>query len=178
MDKESGNVSYKLEYATKAYITDAPTTWYLIDAQNGNIFSKKSLATGISGSGEIYQTNPLNGSPVTKTLQRLRDRPPYVLFGDNVRVINGTGGSEAFESVPEFDYEPTNTHFDEVMAYYHGDEFAAWLIGLGMPSNKVPQINIVVHHQTLYGQAQLYGSNTITFKDSGVYKIEGVIKCV
>jgi Zn-dependent metalloprotease len=82
----------------------------------------------VNGSGEVYKTNPLHGSPVTETLHRLRDRSPRELYGYEIDV-NDRFGSDVTSSSGEFDYSPSNFRFDQVMVYYHSNDFEAWLVG-------------------------------------------------
>jgi Zn-dependent metalloprotease len=134
---------------------------YVVDAHSGDVLQKISLietigrperphATNTSertvrqsrtssatGSGDVYLTNPLHGSPTSVTLHRLNNVSPQVLEGDNIAVTNEEA-SDAESSTGDFTYSPSNTHFDEVMTYYHSDEFEAWLIGdLGMATDQL-----------------------------------------
>ena len=88
----------------------------------------------ISGTGDVYRTNPLHGSPTSVTLHRLRDVSPRELYGFDVD-INDRFGNDATSSSGSFHYSPSDHRFDQVMSYYHSDEFEAWLVGdLGMSS--------------------------------------------
>ena len=128
--------------------TSIPTTFqrYTIDAKTGLILSKQSLIEDVNGNGDVYLTNPLYGNPTNRILHRLLDLPlPRKLNGYNVIVWNDQD-SEAASSTSTFVYGPSNTHFDEVMAYYHSDEFEDWLVGKGLGPNKVAKATIYVHN--------------------------------
>ncbi len=171
VDDEGEDLSYHLAYEARAERRDPLEAYkYVIDAQSGEILQKISLVTdvvhggiragdgddaatangptastasAVNGSGEVYLTNPLHGSPTSVTLNRLTANwwdnfdEGERLHGENIVVTNAEA-PEAFSSNHEFDYSPSNTHFDEVMAYYHSDAFEGWLIGsLGMASNQL-----------------------------------------
>jgi len=148
-EESSAEIKFRVVYVTTVQ-ADKPLTAfkYTIDANNGEVISKDELIKKINGTGKIYETNPNNGSTVTKTIHRLRDISPRKLDGDNAIVYNN--GNEASSSTATFEYLPTDTHFDEVMAYYHSDEFEDWLIEKGMPINQVGKFTIYTHSAETY----------------------------
>ncbi len=145
-----GNIRYLLVYKLQAQTQDLPYHFeYLIDAEDGKIVKKQSLIERINGNGNVYQTNPLHGSPINRTIHRLRDINPRKLDGDNIIVYNYEA-DEASSETGTFVYDTTNTHFDEVMVYYHSDEFESWLINKGMETNRVNKVIATVHYYTGY----------------------------
>ncbi|MGH7457279.1 MAG: PepSY domain-containing protein, partial [bacterium] len=136
--------SYTLVYQAEATISLPHDVWrYIIDANTGAILNKTSMIEKIDGNGDVYQTHPFSGGVVNRILHRLRDLSPRRLDGDNVVVVNdSTTEAEAPSGAATFVYPTTHTHFDEVMAYYHGDEFEAWLINKGMETGRVGRVTI------------------------------------
>jgi Zn-dependent metalloprotease len=151
VDDSGEELTAHLAYEARAERRDPLEAYkYVVDAHSGEILQKISLIETIdpsardrserperartnevptlgastTGSGDAYRTNPLHGSPTSVTLHRLDDVSPKVLEGDNVAVTNEEA-SEATSSTGDFSYSPSNTHFDEVMTYYHSDEFEA-----------------------------------------------------
>lgn len=139
---------------------------YIIDANSGIIISKKSLIEKINGSGLVYQTNPLHGGTVSKTIHNLSNINPRKLDGNNVIVYNDVN-SEASSSNAVFNYNTTDTHFDEVMAYYHSDEFETFLISKYLQSNRVGKVTIHTHDQDLYRYAASNSSQRIVYLSDG-----------
>lgn len=105
----------------------------------GGAAVERNMAAGgamVNGSGEVYKTNPLHeNSPSEVTLHRLHDLSPRELYGYEVD-INDKYGDDATSSSGTFDYSPSSHYFDQVMVYYHSDEFMGWLVGsLGWNDN-------------------------------------------
>lgn len=93
---------------------------YLIDSRTGGIV--RSYNTMRFARGRVYPRSPVEDpSPRVVDLDRLRE--PFALRGEHVAVINDDR-PEALEMDGEFLYAPRDTHFDEVMAYYHLDRAA------------------------------------------------------
>lgn len=151
---ESSSISYKLVYKSTVNTLSDEYSWeYFIDALNGDVVFVSNLSNDLNGTGDVYFTSPQHGGIVSKTLHRLNSNSPRTLDGENVIVYNNEpGAQEASSSTATFEYDSLNTHFDEVMAYYHADEFEAWLWATaGMPSSQLDiQVEIYVHHQSLY----------------------------
>ena len=156
-----GTIQYSLIY--KATVSATGESWmYYISAENGSIIEKIDMIMDmtINGYGYAYEVSPVYGNTDSVTLQRLdENNNPRLLDGDNVIVYNDTASSEASSSTAEFYYDPDNTHFDEVNAYYHCDEFEmAFLVGeIGMSANQLSdQIPVHTHYQGYSG----FDSNT------------------
>lgn len=93
---------------------------YLIDAATGAIL--RSSNTMRFARGSVFPRSPAEDpAPRVVPLERLRD--PFLLEGRHVAVVN-EDYPEAREEDGEFLYAPSDTHFDEVMAYYHIDRAA------------------------------------------------------
>jgi len=173
-DRDKETMTYKLVYKTQAELTERNEVgaWeYIIDAQTSNIIIKNSLVLDINGTGNVYKTNPIYHNTSSETMFRLNDVTPRKLDGSNIIVYNDKA-SEASSQNGVFDYDPSDTHFDEVMAYYHSDEFEAWLIGLGMEGDRVSKATIYTHNLHTYYYVQMYAntlpvSRTIYLADSG-----------
>jgi len=159
-----GKLRYTLVYQLQTKTQNPPSRFgYLINAINGKIVRKQDLIERITGNGDVYQTNPIHGNPVNRIIHRLRDLNPRKLDGDNIIVYNYETG-EAISSSGTFVYDPTNTHFDEVMVYYHSDEFESWLINKGMETNRVNKASAWVHYYTYYAATDPI-TRTMYFQD-------------
>lgn len=83
----------------------------------------------IDGTGKVYKVSPLYGTgPTVETLHRLDDLNPRLLRGEHIEQVDYWDNTDASSSTASFQYDTTNPHFDEVMAYYHSDEFENWMI--------------------------------------------------
>lgn len=99
---------------------------YLVDASTGAIL--RSSNTMRFARGSVYPRSPVeDSSTLVVPLARLCD--PFALKGEHVTVSNDDR-PEAREEDGEFIYDPSDTHFDEVMAYYHLDRAAEFFRGL------------------------------------------------
>lgn len=101
-------------------------TWvYLISVISGEILKSYNMMR-FEGErnlqaprGKIYLSNPAEDAELhVMPLERLDE--PSALAGSYVAVKN-EDSPEAFSSSGAFIYSPLNTHFDEVMVYYHVD---------------------------------------------------------
>ena len=167
-ERVDSTLSYHLVYEAEAKQREPLKAFrYVIDARSGDVLDKTSLvmhagdhgpartrgavasdggttsgggSAMVDGSGEVYTTNPeVQSSPTTVTLNRMRDLSPRRLDGDNV-VVQDKYGDDATSSSGEFDYSTSNHYFDQVMVYYHSDEFEEWLTGLGLGANRVGKV--------------------------------------
>ncbi len=127
---------------------------YTIDANDGSILEKKSLSCDINGTGRVYKTDPDDCSYSTETLHHLDNIMPRKLLGTEVNVYNNET-SEAYSYGAEFIYSTSNTHFDEVISYYHCDEFKSFLINdLEMGSGRLSStVSVYTHHASDYARS-------------------------
>jgi len=101
---------------------------------------------------------------VNRIIHRLNDVNPRILDGENIVVYN-YATSEASSTDGSFIYDPSNTHFDEVATYYHGDEFESWLVSKGMSPTRVAKVTATVHYYTYYA-ASIPSLRLMYFQDS------------
>lgn len=158
---------FVLVWHARVRVKDQPVAWrYYIDVENGTIIEKKSLVKDllplklssvetdmtekeevprmipVNGTGTVYQVSPNYGSgTVTRTLHRLDNVSPRKLEGLHVSV-DYYNQSNATSPTGSFNYSTSNAHFDEVMVYYHSDEFEDWLIGKGLDNSQVDEVLI------------------------------------
>lgn len=96
---------------------------YFVDASNGSIIEKINLMTSVIGDGDIIEEHPgLTPNPVNRDFYLL-DGSGY-LRGDHADVRNDVS-SRAYDSGNTFQYNITNTHFDEANMYWHLDRYRA-----------------------------------------------------
>lgn len=97
---------------------------YFVDPSTGSILNSYNTMRFASGKGRVYLTSPAEDPSYTiVSLDRLRR--PVELKGEHVVVMN-EDFPEARSPKGSFVYAPTDTHFDEVMAYYHVDRAGAF----------------------------------------------------
>jgi Zn-dependent metalloprotease len=104
---------------------------YLIDPRTGEIVRSSNTMRFSEGRGRVYLRSPVEeAAPRDVVLERLAT--PLALNGAHVEVVNADH-PEAVSEAGEYFYRPDDTHFDEVMAYFHVDR-AAELFRLLDPS--------------------------------------------
>lgn len=128
VDRLSDKPSYHLAYRLRTNQHELIGIYeYIIDAQNGSILRKVNLVNdAVEGTGNVYQTNPLHGTPITVTLHRLLDLSPRRLDGEHI-VVHDHYGDDAESSTATFEYGTDDHRFDQVMAYSHSDDLEEWL---------------------------------------------------
>lgn len=93
----------------------------IVNAQGGEVHGLRNLVLFlVTGTGLVYENHPLISNLSAVYLPNLND-PGSSLNGLFARVFNADG-AEAYKLNSAFGYLPDNTHFDEVMAYYHVDK--------------------------------------------------------
>lgn len=145
-DETESSMNYYLVYKT-IIKTDKPMNkWlYIMDGNNGKVISKTSLMAKFTGSGLVYQTNPLHGGgDVSGPLYYLYNINPRKLDGNQVVVYNDEL-DEASSLSGIFNYNTSDTHFDEVMAYYHSNAFYVFLLSRFLDWGHVGKVTIHVH---------------------------------
>jgi Zn-dependent metalloprotease len=112
---------------------------YLFDPFNGSILNSYNTMRFAKGQGRVYLTSPAeNHSYTVVPLDRLCR--PIELKGEHVVVMN-EDFPEARSEDGSFLYAPADTHFDEVMAYYHVDRAAAFFTKLDPALEKMTESN-------------------------------------
>jgi Zn-dependent metalloprotease len=157
-------ITYTLIYTATVSASDPAGLWeYTIDANTGTILDKNSLSFDVTGSGRVYLTDPDDCSYSTESLYRLTYSSPQYLNGENVIAYN-YDTSEASSAYGTFIYSPANTHFDEVMVYYHVDMFENFLINLGMGGSRLNKVTVHTHYPYEYALTD-YITRVIYFND-------------
>jgi Zn-dependent metalloprotease len=115
--EEQFHLAWKLELYSELTLVN----WlYMVDAHSGEVLYKLDLTTPVTGDGDVYPTHPGISSITNKDLFRLNGSGN--LNGVYVTVKNDDG-SEAYSGSNSFQYNSSNTHFDEANLYYHVDDF-------------------------------------------------------
>lgn len=97
---------------------------YLIDPYSGSILHSYNTMRFAQGKGRVYLLSPIEDPSLPLvTLERMAS--PIELRGEHVTVLNDDA-PEARSERGIFLYPPDETHFDEVMAYYHIDRVSAF----------------------------------------------------
>lgn len=152
---------------------------YYVSASDGTILSGRNDMDTATAQGDIYDHHPERGSVVTRTLTHL-DGSGMELDGNYVRVLN-EDAPEAVESDGTFSYSSSNTHFDEVMVYYHATEFQKYLGNevsypyLNYPNNLV-QVEATVHFGSNLNQAGADFPDVLVFGDGDGFTFNDTAK--
>ncbi len=161
---------YTLVYAMDVYLEDQSNAWKMyINAENGSIVKKTSLVNrftaerdkntkilkqknlpfenqqmSVEGTGKVFKVSPLYGTgPTVETLHRLDDLSPRLLRGEHIQEVDYWDNTDASSSSASFQYDTASPHFDEVMVYYHSDEFENWMIeDFGMSASQTQKVII------------------------------------
>lgn len=150
VDQDKETLGYHLAYDAQIQVEEPLQAWeYIIDAHSGEVLRKVSLLADIDGSGKVYKVHPNYAGTTTVTLHRLSNLNPRRLDGDNVVVHNNAVG-DATSATGVFNYDPSDASFDDVMAYYHSDEFEAWLITLGLGQTRVGRVTVRTRYPGFY----------------------------
>lgn len=145
---------YMLAYRVVVSATKPLGSWlYIIDAKSGEIMRAINLSR--FAVGRVYLTNPREDPSLSDvTLENLHDDTQ--LTGSYARVEN-EDCDEAFSSRGEFLYEPSDSHFDEVMAYYHVDEAHAKYAAIDPRLDSIlspdVRIPVIVHYGDRFDNA-------------------------
>ena len=145
---------YILAYRVVVSATKPLGSWlYIIDAKSGEIIRAINLSR--FAVGRVYLTNPREDPNLSDVeMNNLIDGTN--LTGVNAKVEN-EDCDEAFSNEGKFLYDPANTHFDEVMAYYHVDEAHARYASIDPRIDSIlspdVQIPVVVHYGDRFDNA-------------------------
>ncbi|MCX6354660.1 MAG: hypothetical protein NTZ78_07150 [Candidatus Aureabacteria bacterium] len=119
---------------SKVYKVELPATkplgnWvYLIDPFRGTILHSYNNMRFDQGTGKIYLLSPVE-DPALRAVPLERMETPRELKGEYVAVLN-EDAPEAKSERGLYLFSPEDTHFDEVMAYYHIDRVSTFFSGV------------------------------------------------
>ena len=105
-----------LRVAWKLELEGATALWVaVVDGETSELLMAADRLQHLSGSGSVYQVDPLHGSPTVEVL-------PNMTAGDQLKGlyadVKNEDGDRAASADRKYVYEPNNTHFDEVMMYF------------------------------------------------------------
>ncbi|MBF0499610.1 MAG: M36 family metallopeptidase [Candidatus Riflebacteria bacterium] len=120
-----------------------PGDWEVtVDGSNGTILELRNRAMFLdtaSFSGQVYLHHPLS-SPLT--IEPLADLNTGNLGSGTSCSVENQGHMGAWPTKGVFLFDPSNTHFDEVNAYFHISRMHDWYATMGFDR---PQIGVLVH---------------------------------
>ncbi len=120
----------------------------IVDKENGDILYSNDMIKRLTGSGKVFDPNPVvtlqdttlkdnNDSDSAALTSALKSVSIpflnnavfglYTLSGSFVNMVNQT----AIETSPSFSYTRSDNRFNEVMTYYHINNFHSYLVDLG-----------------------------------------------
>jgi parallel beta-helix repeat protein len=123
---------------------------YFVSASDGSVLAGYNSIDYTNATGSVYDRHPEAGAVVNRTLEYLLGNG-YYLDGTYVKSIN-EDSDEAYEPDLTYIYDPNNTHFDEVMAYYHFNRFQKYLID-NLQYQLPVKVVATVHYGTNYANA-------------------------
>lgn len=139
---------YRLAWDLRVSAEPPARRWrLLVDAQTAELFLVEDLRFYVTGSGSVFDPNPvvtsgnpaltwddtalLTGQTTTITLDRLKAKRggKYRLDGTHVlsEELSPPEVPEPSSSVPQFNFDPTESGFLSVMTYFHIDRLRAYL---------------------------------------------------
>ena len=121
----------------------------VVDARNGGVIGGDEHLAFAEGTGSVYAHHPLAGDPVTVTLPNMDDSGN--VSGAYAKVLNAKGAG-ATSTTHAYNFAPDDTHFDEVMCYYHLDKIHNYFAGIGFHDRDKP-IEATVHYGDAYDNA-------------------------
>ena len=122
----------------------------LVDAQTGKVLNYKNRMIYFTGKGDVYKLNPVVLNKIeTVKLPDMDDT--YTLSGKYVKVKN-EDADEALNKDRVYKYDPNDTHFDEVMVYYHMNVVHNYFKKLGFSELDKP-MPATVHYGDHYDNA-------------------------
>lgn len=121
----------------------------VVDATSGDVLGGTNQMCHATGNGKVYEHSPLTGDPISVALNNLDGS--NTPSGAYVKVINDDG-AVATSPDRQFNFEPTDTHFDEVMVYHHLNKVHDYFNTLGYHDRDKP-IKATVHYGTAYDNA-------------------------
>jgi Zn-dependent metalloprotease len=125
--------AYKVTFSTSMPLGD----WvYFINAENGKVIDSYNAMRFILPQGSVYNSNPKQ-DPTVLTVELNRLDGSGKLQGTFAHIDNAAG-EEAYSKDGQFIYKPGDSHFDEVMAYFHVDKVHIYFSNLGFDGLKDP----------------------------------------
>ncbi len=166
---EKDSINYKMVYEMTVFSENINEEFICrLDANDGSIITTESLIKKATANGNVYQTNPLHGGIVTKTLKFMYDTNPLTLNGSFIYADNYGSDPESYDG--NFFYSTDNPFFDAVMVFYHLNEFGSILRSRGLPINKTPKLTVITNNPLNQPQA-FYSESTqkIYFRRGDTY---------
>ncbi|WP_091836711.1 M36 family metallopeptidase [Marininema halotolerans] len=154
-----------------------------VHAENGKVLTKKNLNQEATGTGKVFQPNPLESYGATSSFSDNRDRDSTALNNQLKTVsllgLNGTGylkGSyvtisskaNTYSSTNTFNYTRAKNSFEDVMVYYHIDTMQRYIQSLGF--NNINNRSITANVNTISDDNSYYdpSNKKLTFGSGGV----------
>ena len=136
-----------------------------------NNIDDASKIKALTGVVSVFERHPEAGSTIIDVVSNLTGTGWY-LTGTDISVFNNEpGAGPATELDGVFIYDPEDTHFDEVMVYYHAEKYREDFLGgvlgypyIGFPGAAAP-VTAIVHVQSLPNNASAIYPRTLYFGD-------------
>jgi len=138
--------TYCRAYKVTMTVKNPVGNWvYFVDAVSGDILDSYNDLRFLKGKGSIYNSNPKREDNEVVTTELFDLKGDKTLAGTYF-IVENDAGPEALASseTQEFVYDAANTHFDEVMVYYHLSKGGEFFRNLGHPASSTP-MNAHVH---------------------------------
>lgn len=166
---ETYSRAYQVRFTTRQPLGD----WiFFVDASQGTVLDGYNAIHFASGKGHLYNTNPeRDENVVTSELSDLNDSGS--LSGLYFTVQNDEDNTENATSTGPgtFDFlyaEPSDSHFDEVMVYYHLSKVAEFFRNVGHAEHREPMA-AHVHVPNPYTGSPNYDNAYFSSFDNAVY---------
>jgi len=136
------SVNEKKLKATRILLVETNELPYQIIVTEGAVTSIEEKFFTASGTTEVYEKNPFDGTIKSFTLSDLSDENNYL---ENQYFTTTTTGTKAEESDRIYNYDATDGRFDEASAFVHVNEQYNWFVSKGHSWVGNDKLNITVH---------------------------------
>jgi|GEM_PF-2067283 len=123
----------------------------VVNAGNGSVVESYDIMMHADTLGSIYMYNPLKGDVVKEPLLNLTSNGKG-LIGKWAKIVNEDTVSAVLDASGNFVFEPNDTHFDEVNAYYHTNKVHDFFSQYGF-TGLDRSMKVTVHYGTAYDNA-------------------------
>ncbi len=128
--------------AARILLVEVNSMPYQVTVTEGDVTNIEKKFFSATGTAEVYEKNPSDGTMKSFTLNNLVDSNNYL---ENQYFTTSTTGTKAEESSRTYNYSTSDERFDEVSAFVHTNEQYNWFVGKGHSWSSSDKLNITVH---------------------------------
>ncbi len=160
--------AYRVELPSMKPLADFVCT---VDAADGKILENRNILANAVPRGTVYISNPIRCGVTMEPLRYLNLSPEKKrLTGKYFNVVNDDWVIIYPNAGDDYDYNPTDSNFDEINAYYLANFARDFFAGLGFAALDAKPMKVIVHFGTQQDNA-FYSplENAMGFGDGRTY---------